>query len=42
MIKIFIDDNKVEIEAIASPEELKLLKSIANELCNGECREGAE
>ena len=41
MIKINIENGKVDIEAIATKEELKLLKSIADELC-GDCKEGAE
>jgi hypothetical protein len=41
MIKISIENDNVEIEAIATIQERKLLLSIAEALCNG-CKEGAE
>lgn len=41
MIKIIIENDNVEIEAIASLEERELLLSIAKSLCEG-CKEGAE
>ena len=41
MIMIKIDNEQVEIEAVATIEERKLLLSIAQALCE-ECCEGAE
>ena len=41
MIKIIIENDKVDIDAVATLEERKLLLSIANALCE-ECKEGAE
>lgn len=41
MIKIIIENDNVEIEAVATLEERKLLLSIAKSLCE-ECKEGAE
>ena len=41
MLEIKIDGDQVNIEALATEEELRILKSIADELC-GNCKEGAE
>lgn len=41
MIMIRIDKDNVEIEAVATLQERKLLLSVAKALCE-ECKEGAE
>ena len=41
MIKIIIENDKVDIDAVATLEERKLLLSIAKALCE-ECKEGAD